>query len=332
MPYLVGSAALSLRTSRCWPRRTGGTSSASSTRSRGASRRCWRSRSWSRGEERRPRRSGSSGSGGDRRRSARPRRTREPRRARLRHGDRGDDRRVHRARPARHPARGRSAVPVPDPLGPAFLYAAAIGRRRMHRRAAARRRWRWASRPGTAYLFVLLALRLASAPAVAAVRETSVVIATALAAVVLGERVGGAAWPEPSSLPAALRSSPSPKDAAADRAALPARRRSGRRLPQSRRSPPPRRPRPAPRPPGRRGRGTRRGRWCRHPRRARVAGRVPEQRPHRRALVCRTGGRSSSTLRPQRASSPPPRPARRSPRAPRGRPARPRPRASAGRP
>jgi uncharacterized membrane protein len=37
---------------------------------------------------------------------------------------------------------------------------------------------------------VLLALRLASAPAVAAVRETSVVIATALAALVLKERVG----------------------------------------------------------------------------------------------------------------------------------------------
>ena len=41
-----------------------------------------------------------------------------------------------------------------------------------------------------AYLLVLLALRLASAPAVAAVRETSVVIATVLAAVVLKERVG----------------------------------------------------------------------------------------------------------------------------------------------
>ena len=40
-----------------------------------------------------------------------------------------------------------------------------------------------------AYLLVLLALRLASAPAVAAVRETSVVIATALAALVLRERV-----------------------------------------------------------------------------------------------------------------------------------------------
>jgi drug/metabolite transporter (DMT)-like permease len=74
-------------------------------------------------------------------------------------------------------------------VGPAFLYAAEIGRRRLT----------VALRPatvalgiaaGTAYLFVLLALRLASAPAVAAVRETSVVIATALAAVVLGERVG----------------------------------------------------------------------------------------------------------------------------------------------
>src|SRR4249919_155184 len=43
-----------------------------------------------------------------------------------------------------------------------------------------------------AYLLVLLALRLASAPAVAAVRETSVVIATALAAIVLKERVGPA--------------------------------------------------------------------------------------------------------------------------------------------
>ena len=43
-----------------------------------------------------------------------------------------------------------------------------------------------------AYLLVLLALRLASAPAVAAVRETSVVIATVLAAVVLKERVGPA--------------------------------------------------------------------------------------------------------------------------------------------
>jgi drug/metabolite transporter (DMT)-like permease len=74
-------------------------------------------------------------------------------------------------------------------VAPALLYASAIGRRRLARTL----------RPataalgvvaGTAYLLVLLALRLASAPAVAAVRETSVVIATALAAVVLGERVG----------------------------------------------------------------------------------------------------------------------------------------------
>jgi uncharacterized membrane protein len=42
-----------------------------------------------------------------------------------------------------------------------------------------------------AYLLVLLALRLASAPAVAAVRETSVLFATAAAAAFLGERVGG---------------------------------------------------------------------------------------------------------------------------------------------
>ena len=41
-----------------------------------------------------------------------------------------------------------------------------------------------------AYVLVLLALRLASAASVAAVRETSVVIAAVLAAPVLGERVG----------------------------------------------------------------------------------------------------------------------------------------------
>jgi drug/metabolite transporter (DMT)-like permease len=76
-------------------------------------------------------------------------------------------------------------------VGPALLYSLAIGRSRLI----------VALRPatavlgvaaGTAYLFVLLALRLASAPAVAAVRETSVVIATALAAAILGERVGRA--------------------------------------------------------------------------------------------------------------------------------------------
>jgi drug/metabolite transporter (DMT)-like permease len=41
-----------------------------------------------------------------------------------------------------------------------------------------------------AYALVLAALERAPAAAVAAVRETSVVIATALAAAVLGERVG----------------------------------------------------------------------------------------------------------------------------------------------
>jgi drug/metabolite transporter (DMT)-like permease len=41
-----------------------------------------------------------------------------------------------------------------------------------------------------AYLLVLLALRLASAPAVSAVRETSVVIAVVLARLFLNEPVG----------------------------------------------------------------------------------------------------------------------------------------------
>lgn len=45
---------------------------------------------------------------------------------------------------------------------------------------------------GLAYVFVLLALRLADAAPVAAVRETSVVIAVALAALFLRERVGPA--------------------------------------------------------------------------------------------------------------------------------------------
>jgi drug/metabolite transporter (DMT)-like permease len=74
-------------------------------------------------------------------------------------------------------------------LGPALLYPLLVGTRRVRK----------ALRPVTlvigalsasAYLLVLLALRLASAPAVAAVRETSVVMATAAAAVFLGERAG----------------------------------------------------------------------------------------------------------------------------------------------
>jgi drug/metabolite transporter (DMT)-like permease len=74
-------------------------------------------------------------------------------------------------------------------IGPALVYPLAVGRSRV----------RAALSPVTvavgvasagAYLLVLLALRLASAPAVSAVRESGVVIATGLAAVVLNERVG----------------------------------------------------------------------------------------------------------------------------------------------
>jgi uncharacterized membrane protein len=74
-------------------------------------------------------------------------------------------------------------------VGPALAYSAAIGKRRV-RAALAPVTVLVGAAAGGAYLLVLLALRLASAPAVAAVRETSVVIATALAAVVLRERVG----------------------------------------------------------------------------------------------------------------------------------------------
>jgi drug/metabolite transporter (DMT)-like permease len=74
-------------------------------------------------------------------------------------------------------------------VGPALAYSAALGPRRV-RAAAGPLTVLVGAAAGCAYLLVLLALRLASAPAVAAVRETSVVIATALAAVVLRERVG----------------------------------------------------------------------------------------------------------------------------------------------
>jgi drug/metabolite transporter (DMT)-like permease len=82
-------------------------------------------------------------------------------------------------------------------LGPALVYPLAIGRGRL-RAALGLPALAVGVASAVAYLLVLLALRLASAPAVAAVRETSVVIATALAAAVLGERVtatrlGGAA-------------------------------------------------------------------------------------------------------------------------------------------
>jgi drug/metabolite transporter (DMT)-like permease len=73
-------------------------------------------------------------------------------------------------------------------LGPALVYGHAIGRRRV-RAAAGPATFAIGAASASAYLLVLLALRIASAPAVAAVRETSVVIATVLAAVVLHERV-----------------------------------------------------------------------------------------------------------------------------------------------
>jgi drug/metabolite transporter (DMT)-like permease len=76
-------------------------------------------------------------------------------------------------------------------LGPALVYSLLIGRTRV-RAAVSPATIVVGTASASAYLLVLLALRLASAPAVAAVRETSVVIATAAAAVVLHERVGPA--------------------------------------------------------------------------------------------------------------------------------------------
>ena len=74
-------------------------------------------------------------------------------------------------------------------LGPALVYPALVGRRRV-RPAVDPVTLTIGAASASAYLLVLLALRLASAPAVAAVRESSVVIATAAAAVFLHERVG----------------------------------------------------------------------------------------------------------------------------------------------
>jgi drug/metabolite transporter (DMT)-like permease len=73
-------------------------------------------------------------------------------------------------------------------IGPAFVYPLAIGKRRL-RAAAGWQPFAIGAGLSVAYLLVLLALRVASAPAVSAVRETSVVMATALAAVFLHERV-----------------------------------------------------------------------------------------------------------------------------------------------
>jgi len=66
-------------------------------------------------------------------------------------------------------------------LGPALVYPLLVGGRRVARAVSPATVVIGAASAG-AYLLVLLALRLASAPAVAAVRETSVVIATVLAA------------------------------------------------------------------------------------------------------------------------------------------------------
>lgn len=80
-------------------------------------------------------------------------------------------------------------------LGPALGYAAVLGRRRglPALRAEVNGAALAAGVGGfVAYLLVLLALERASAASVAAVRETSVVLATALAGPLLGERVGRA--------------------------------------------------------------------------------------------------------------------------------------------
>jgi drug/metabolite transporter (DMT)-like permease len=74
-------------------------------------------------------------------------------------------------------------------LGPAIAYPLSVGRARL---AAAARPVAAVIGVASAatYLLVLLALRLASAPSVSAVRETSVVIAVVLARVFLQEPVG----------------------------------------------------------------------------------------------------------------------------------------------
>jgi drug/metabolite transporter (DMT)-like permease len=76
-------------------------------------------------------------------------------------------------------------------LGAALAYPPFVGLRRV-RAAVSRRTLLVGVLSAAAYVFVLLALRRASAPSVSAVRETSVVIAAALAAIFLRERVGPA--------------------------------------------------------------------------------------------------------------------------------------------
>src|SRR5947208_14823488 len=73
-------------------------------------------------------------------------------------------------------------------LGPALVYPSLVGLARM-RRALSIQTVLVGVLSMAAYVLVLLALRRASAPSVSAVRETSVVIATVLAAVFLRDRV-----------------------------------------------------------------------------------------------------------------------------------------------
>ena len=74
-------------------------------------------------------------------------------------------------------------------LGPALAYPLSVSRNRLRAAARPAAAVIGISSAGT-YLLVLLALRLASAPSVSAVRETSVVIAVVLARAFLRERVG----------------------------------------------------------------------------------------------------------------------------------------------
>jgi drug/metabolite transporter (DMT)-like permease len=74
-------------------------------------------------------------------------------------------------------------------LGPALAYPLSVGRPRLVAAARPIAAVIGIASAGT-YLLVLLALRLASAPAVSAVRETSVVIAVILARLFLDEPVG----------------------------------------------------------------------------------------------------------------------------------------------
>jgi len=74
-------------------------------------------------------------------------------------------------------------------LGPALVYPFFVGRPRL--RAAVRPvSLAIGAASAATYLLVLLALRLASAPSVSAVRESSIVIAVVLARTFLGEAVG----------------------------------------------------------------------------------------------------------------------------------------------